>query len=555
KSDAYHQQADGSNTCIDIAKGTDGWTSVDQIVSAETAKLNGVIQAVGPNTFASVVPMIIVSNEDLIISHGFNYAGDKPVAYTKGQGEYQKTGKYNDTDITNALSTVQGIISSHGALQNIPLSADLVVFNPKYADAATSTAFKNVITYQYHTGPVLMNIYPYQFGAGNPDGTNAVCPHGGANHPSCITQVNALYSLVDALLTTTDQTILNTLQQKGFMLGETGWPNAGTPSPNEYMTMVPGSVAGTQNYIKDVITFANNYSIPVLLFEGYDEPKKAAPSDPESHYGLFSWNNDPWITINQNNININAANKGENNPYHFSPADYTLIYPTNDVNGTVTVTAKSNGHKSVYSFQGPSVTGFKRADGDTIQIKITSSPCTSTTAMYCDATFSKTSDTYTASGSCANPALSGISWNSTSASKAIKSSINLAVPTETMCTGLAPTPGDIQFTIYATGSGSFQSGSGPSTNFNGPTPQMVQVKDGDTVTLTSNCSGGGSLICTGTYSKATGQISNIAETSPNAASAASGGGDCGDTNSGIQWTSPANTLHLGSPASSACSAN
>lgn len=532
KSDAA-KQISGSNVCLDV-KG--GQTTIAMIEQGETAKLKAVIAAVTPAVFQQVVPLVIVGNEDLVI------------------GSDKKS--YNDADITNALTSVQGILQSNG-VNNMPLSSDLVVFNIHYATIPTATAFTNVISHPAHTGPVLMNIYPYQLNAGNADGTNAVCPNGGKDNPTCTSQVNALYSLVTAAMTPTASTpamqpyatlLANAVQQKGFMIGETGWPNAGTPYPGEYMTMRSGSVTATQNYMNDVIKFANNYNIPVLLFEAYDEPMKAGPTDPESHYGMMSWNNNSWITVSENGITLSSTATDANNPYYFDPTLFAIIAPSATVSGTLTT---SSNPSEVITFSGPYNSAFKPKNGDTITLKETgasqSGQCSP--PMYCTATFNGTA--FTSSGNCNNSALSGINWSGSPVSSGMLPTLQLALPTQTMCNGIKP--GSITFTLYPAPafSGSI-SVNGTLTNI--PTssaPLSVGMADQDTVIVTSNCTGGGSLVCQGTYSAASQQITNVTETSPN-----SGSGDC--TNmyvSGIDWTSSQNALHPGAPAQSACTAN
>lgn len=522
KSDAYNQQADGSNTCIDVEKTGSGWTSVNEIVTGEIAKLQAVITAVTPTVFSNVVSLIIVSNEDLIVSHGFDYSkGNFPVAYcnptnpvqpcsTNTNPGYQATEKFNDADITNELQTVQSTLLGLHLPKTPPLSADLVVFNPAYADGPTTTAFTNVITNSAHTGPIVMNIYPYQFNVGT-DGKGAV---------NNLSQTNSLKSLVDAMLTTTNPKIQAAVQSKGFMLGETGWPNAGTPYPGEYMTMHPGSITGTQNYINDVITYANNYSIPVMLFEAYDEPKKAGPTDPESHYGLFSWNNNAWITVNQNGISLAAANldpKGNptcklnpSNAFCFDPTQFMLIYPANTPSVlTGNAVAASNSGNTV-PFTGPNVAAVKINASGTDTITLTENCLNNngqSSTMICNIGYSN--QTYTLTGNCNNPSLSGISTGSPIASGMLPT-INAAIPTAALCTGVAP-PSANQVSYLLNVSGGYNgtataSGSGASvtlTNTNGGS-FPITLNDTDTLTITYNCKGGGTFSCPLSFNNTTG---------------------------------------------------
>ncbi|MCX7125807.1 MAG: glycosyl hydrolase family 17 protein [Gammaproteobacteria bacterium] len=465
KSDATNQQGDGSNTCIDVEKSSSGWTSVNQIISGEISKLNTVITTVTPQVFSNAVSLIIVSNEDLIVSHGFDYSQGKfPIAYCNpsnsnqpcsSKAGYQAAEKFNDADITNELQQVQTILSGLNLPTIPPLSADLVVFNPTYADAATTTAFINVITNNNHTGPILMNIYPYQFNVGT-DGQGAV---------NNLSQTNSLASLVNAMLNTSNPTIQGAIQSKGIMLGETGWPNNGTPTSGEYMTMNPGSVSATQNYINDVVAYANKNNIPILLFEAFDEPKKAGPSDPESHYGIYTWDNDPWINLNANGINISYAGKpGGVSPTHFDPKQFSIIAPASGVNGTVTVASSG----MVIPFTGPNNAAVRLSTTGSDAITLAES-CTNAqnapSTINCLGTFTCTpkmghngvsvctqgSAAFTSTtGFCSN-SNGGISWDGAPVETGMLPTINLGIPNPTdavnHCNGQTPTAGSMSVGI------------------------------------------------------------------------------------------------------------
>ncbi len=574
KSDPYHQ-TQGSNTCVDIAKTKPyedkkthkivppHWTSVGQIFSAQKAKLQKVIQAVGQQTFASVVPMIIVGNEDMIISHGFNYSGNDPVAYKKGNSGYQ-SGKYNDSDITISLSRVKALLNTSlnnwsnitfQGIQNpssvnndswgnkIKLSSDLVVLDPKYAPKTFLSAFLNIVGNANHTGPLLLNMYPYQLDVP-------------VSQAVFSADTNSLKTLVNNLMHGPNDGIDAIVQSKGFMIGETGWPNAGTPGPTQYCltktqcTTTTGTPASTQQYFSDVIDFANKNNVPVLAFEAYDQLYKSArANDPENHYGLFKSDNDAWITVNQNGININAANSGsQKNPFYFDPSKVILVYPGKTSAGagiTGNIVVKKTSGQQMVPFDSSAVSALKMDNGDSLMITVNCSP--GLKPMVCEAkNYSNGKFAEVIPAMCTQAGLGSMAFK--------YNQINIAEPASTMCTGAKPKKDTVTFSldVAPTYNGCVSYG-GSSHKVAGKNVNVTVNKAGGSFTLTYNCSGGVPASCPITpatqgfsckLNYANGKVS-VASGSPAA---------CSDTSGGINVNAFSVTggLPIGQPNPSVC---
>lgn len=294
-------------------------TNISQIEAAQTAQLQAVVQAVGASTFASKVALIIVGNEDFVASQS-------------------NPNSFNQAAIINAMNSVTSQAATLG-ISSIPLSSSFVVFNPAYVTSAQMDALTAIWSNANYTGPLIFDLYPYQFGVG---GENAVGAVNSNNVNSLSGMINGITSLSNCLTNSNLDTstcvnyINNIVDIKGIMIGETGWPNAGTPKAGEYdqPTTISGSIAGATQYTNDALTYVSNKNIPTLMFEAYDQMNKdeSVPTDPENSYGIMSWNSIPWYSVNAGGITITASST----TYQFNAQNVLIINP-NQVVGWYTL--------------------------------------------------------------------------------------------------------------------------------------------------------------------------------------------------------------------------
>ncbi|RPA80871.1 glycoside hydrolase [Ascobolus immersus RN42] len=92
-------------------------------------------------------------------------------------------------------------------------------------------------------------------------------------------------SIQDALplLQEAIQETVNVIGGKPFILGETGWPSAGTHV--EFSSSV-ASVQNAADFWRAAACYLTRSQIPFYWFEAFDEPNKAGPDDPESNFGV-----------------------------------------------------------------------------------------------------------------------------------------------------------------------------------------------------------------------------------------------------------------------------
>ena len=297
------QSDPSTGACYNVAGST-----ISQIETQETAKLNAVVNAVGVAQFESSVALVIVGNEDLVVSKA-------------------TPGLYNNQAIISAMNSVESQLQTLG-VNNMPLSSSSVVFNPAYVSASQMSALMSIWTNPSYTGPLVFDLYPYQFGVGGVNATGAV--NESSNVDSLSGMINGISSLANCqgntnLSAGTCTTYINNLDSKGIVIGETGWANSGTPNASDnYDSTVPGSIAGAAHYMNSAVAYAALNNIPTLLFEAYDQMNKApTATDPENHYGIMSWNNIPWYSINQATINIPSGDT----TYQFIPENVLQISP------------------------------------------------------------------------------------------------------------------------------------------------------------------------------------------------------------------------------------
>ena len=203
------------------------------VVNFSQIQLKQVIQQVTAAKFQRVVKLIIVGNEDLVIS--------------------PENGTYNTQDLINAINqttaelTTDGITVSNGSNGGVDLSSATVI-------GQMSTAPGKALAAAYPPGsPVIENIYPQQFA--------------GVNTPAA-----AFANLRTAVVK-----MQSNYPNRSAMLGETGWWTAGQDAGYQNATLV-GTLPDAVNYYKLVYPYVRTCSVPTLIFEFLDQPTKA-PTD------------------------------------------------------------------------------------------------------------------------------------------------------------------------------------------------------------------------------------------------------------------------------------
>jgi len=216
------------------------------ILDTQKVNLKQVIQAVGADTFQSVVKLVIVTNEDLVAP----------------------SGQLNTEDIISALDQSKqaliddGIRLTTDSAEGVDVSADVVI-----GQMLTPEGMELAAHFTPHA-PVMENIYGFQFG----------------DDPA-----PAVERLRDEVAKLQHQ-----YPDRPAMVGETGWATAGADS--RYPKAKPG-LPNTIDYFKGLYPYVRACSVPTLAFESHDQPAK--PGDyltgvselAEQHYGLLLFNN------------------------------------------------------------------------------------------------------------------------------------------------------------------------------------------------------------------------------------------------------------------------
>jgi exo-beta-1,3-glucanase (GH17 family) len=219
------------------------------IIDTQKVNLKQVIDAVGKDTFQSVVKLVIVTNEDLVAA---------------------PNGTLNIEDIISALDQTKGALIDDGITlttdseEGVDVSTDVVI-----GHMLTPAGMELAAHFTPHA-PVMENIYGFQFG----------------DDPAA-----AVTRLSDEVTKLQKQ-----YPDRPVMVGETGWATAGAdaryPKAKGKATL-PNAI----DYYKGLYPYVQACSVPTLTFASYDQPAK--PGDyltgvdelAEQHYGLLLFNN------------------------------------------------------------------------------------------------------------------------------------------------------------------------------------------------------------------------------------------------------------------------
>jgi exo-beta-1,3-glucanase (GH17 family) len=243
--------------CLNIT----GSTFEAQLAFNKT-QLQQVITEVGAATFQQVVKLILVGNEDFVLSteDGTTYSTDLLIAAI--------------SDIKDLL-TQNNIKVADGSGSGIDISSSVEEGNMLSSDATIKAEVQRLVSAFTPGAPIVINIYPFQWGknleGGNPN-----------NDPTIA------MNWLKGRITLAQQRYPN----NPIMIGETGWPTAGSDSGYADPDAT-GSLEGAKTYFKDLYAYVKEAKIPLLAFEAFDEPTKLPikAGDAEKHYGVFNSNN------------------------------------------------------------------------------------------------------------------------------------------------------------------------------------------------------------------------------------------------------------------------
>lgn len=246
KSDA----ALANHPCVNVPGAT-----FSGVLNFSILQLRQVVTEVTPAVFQKVVKLIIVGNEDLIVS---------PTNKTS----------YNTRDLISAINATRAeLVANRVAVRSS--SADGVDLSSATVIGQMTSAPGILLASAFTPGaPVIENIY-------------------GAQFSSVKTPADALAFL---------QKRINAMQsqymtaQRPAMIGETGWWTAGQDANYEAATRV-GTLADAKAYFGLLYPYLRACSVPALIFEAYDQATKtpagakanpAGALEAEQNYGVMT---------------------------------------------------------------------------------------------------------------------------------------------------------------------------------------------------------------------------------------------------------------------------
>lgn len=246
KSDA----AVANHPCVNVPGAT-----FNSILNFSIKQLRQVVTEVTPAIFQKVVKLIIVGNEDLIIS---------PTDHAS----------YNTQDLINAINATSAELIADNVAVHSSSAAGVDLSSATVIGQMTSAPGIQLASAFTPGAPVIENIY-------------------GAQFSSVKTPADALAFL---------QSRINALQsqymtaKRPAMIGETGWWTNGQDANYEAATRV-GTLADAKAYFQLLYPYLKACSVPALIFEAYDQgtktPAGPKPNPPgareaEQKYGVMN---------------------------------------------------------------------------------------------------------------------------------------------------------------------------------------------------------------------------------------------------------------------------
>lgn len=255
----------------------------DYIPCAQTM-LSTVIAKVGKAVFDDTVIMVLAGHENYCEAGNTIPPCNNPSVS-------------NVSYLTSAVTSLRSTLSTAGL--TTPVSSALVSGNLVTPSGPISTDMTTLINSYSADAPICFDPYPFQWGVDVAKSVwlTPLATQTQVNNSLAWDYIRVVGSANPAAKPTSPKQPFYTPGQV-LMSAETGWATQGTTaeyacnSPGPCRPSIPNAVAyykalyqaGTNNFVR-----SSGYSIAVLAFEAYDEPKKGS-TDAEGHYGLFDDN-------------------------------------------------------------------------------------------------------------------------------------------------------------------------------------------------------------------------------------------------------------------------
>ncbi len=452
-------------------------TTYQDVETQALTQLQNVINIVGVKNFQAIVPLIIIGNEVL-------YTSTDPFVS-------------NASDIVGSITKVQNILKTNNLTipTTISLQADVWMACAAPQNTQTCTALQSIVSALPSASALAINVYPFQWMVKIGDAMSMTKAKGGPSvHsvPYYITQIQNAYP------------------GHNIMISESGWATQGLF--HDGLNNATGSLANAEIYYPALYAFAKQYNIPLLAFMAFNTPTKDLSNQQmtsENHYGVFtdecnvSGAKDPKSTKLLPNTNYSGtpACSTAQSLFTFSGAavqpPFWIQVQRGDQKFTVSVPTINNRGSAAVEAITPwptltlqvgdqvTITNKNPAQQDPSAINCISSVATvNTTGVN-----AHRGGTWTSISS--PPGCTGINWSSITAPQNISLPVTFGSSSTTLWPG-----------VNAVGTASTAE---ISVNFSGPAQSTIQVNNGDTLTIQTNCSGGGSgtITCAATYSGST----------------------------------------------------
>lgn len=258
------------------------------VLAFSLAQLRQVITQVTPAVFQKVVKLIIVGNEDLVIS----------------PTDHQT---YNTLDLIAAIQATKLVLVSNNVKVTSGLGGTGVDLSSATVIGQMTTPPGILLATAYTPGaPVIENVY-------------------GAQFSFVMTPADAVTFLKNEVNKMQAQ-----YQYNPAMLGETGWWTQGQDAGYDASTRV-GTLADAKAYYQGLYPYLTSCSVPTLIFEAFDQPQKG-PSDAtkpnppgaleaEQYYGVMS----PFNTAKDRALLPSPAPSYQDHPETANAALFTFV--------------------------------------------------------------------------------------------------------------------------------------------------------------------------------------------------------------------------------------
>lgn len=222
-----------NHPCVNVPGST-----FDSTLTFSIQQLHQVVTEVTPRVFENVVKLIIVGNEDLIISPTDNTT-------------------FNTQDLITAINRTRDKLTKDKVAVHSSSAAGVDLSSATVIGQMTSPPGIQLASAFTPGAPVIENIY-------------------GAQFSSVKTPADALVFLQNRINAMQSQYMT---AQRPAMIGETGWWTNGQDANYEAATRV-GTLADAKAYFQLLYPYLQACSVPALIFEAYDQATKG-PAGPK----------------------------------------------------------------------------------------------------------------------------------------------------------------------------------------------------------------------------------------------------------------------------------